>query len=48
MPPLAMGDGFTLSVGSIASESLNAIIETVAVKHEVLHIFSTFHASSII
>ncbi|MCK6511159.1 M28 family peptidase [Myxococcota bacterium] len=35
MPPLAMGQGFTLSVGAIASEKLNALIQQVALEHEI-------------
>ena len=35
MQPLEMGKGFTLSVGSIASEQLNRIIETAAREHEI-------------
>lgn len=35
MQPLEMGKGFTLSVGSIASEQLNRIIATAAREHDI-------------
>lgn len=35
MNPLAMGKGFTLSVGAIASETLNAQIQQVALEHDI-------------
>ena len=34
-PPLEMGEGFTMSVGSIASEYLNQIVETTANDHDI-------------
>ena len=35
MTPLTMGEGFTMSVGAIVSEQLNARIKTAAIKHKV-------------
>ncbi|WP_106477803.1 M20/M25/M40 family metallo-hydrolase [Phytohalomonas tamaricis] len=35
MPPLEMGKGFTMSVGAIASEQLNRIIESAAKEHGI-------------
>ncbi len=35
LPPLEMGKGFTMSVGSIASEQLNRIIETTAHEQDI-------------
>ncbi|MBB3183656.1 endoglucanase [Halomonas fontilapidosi] len=35
MQPLEMGKGFTMSVGAIASEQLNRIIETTAREHDI-------------
>ncbi|MWJ26976.1 M20/M25/M40 family metallo-hydrolase [Halomonas sp. ZH2S] len=35
MQPLEMGKGFTMAVGSIASEQLNRIIETTAKKYDI-------------
>jgi len=35
MQPLEMGKGFTLSVGSVASEQLNRIIESTAKAHDI-------------
>ncbi|GHC37957.1 M20/M25/M40 family metallo-hydrolase [Aidingimonas halophila] len=35
MQPLEMGKGFTMSVGAIASEQLNRLIETTAKEHEI-------------
>jgi len=35
LPPLQMGKGFTLSVGSIASEQLNRLIETTARQQDI-------------
>nr|WP_163502074.1 M20/M25/M40 family metallo-hydrolase [Halomonas socia] len=35
MQPLEMGKGFTMSVGAIASEQLNRIIETAAKEHDI-------------
>jgi len=35
LPPLQMGKGFTMSVGSIASEQLNRIIETTAHEQDI-------------
>ena len=33
--PLEMGEGYTLSVGSIASEYLNSLFESTSLKHEI-------------
>ncbi|MCB9640456.1 MAG: peptidase M42 [Myxococcales bacterium] len=35
MSPLSMGQGFTLSVGAIVSEKLNALIQKVALEHDI-------------
>ncbi|MGM0985244.1 MAG: M20/M25/M40 family metallo-hydrolase [Pseudomonadota bacterium] len=35
MQPLEMGKGFTMSVGAIASEQLNRIVETAAREHDI-------------
>jgi len=35
MTPLTMGEGFTMSVGAIVSEQLNARIKSAAVKHKI-------------
>ncbi|MDN3516853.1 M20/M25/M40 family metallo-hydrolase [Aquisalimonas lutea] len=35
LPPLEMGKGFTMSVGAIASEQLNRVIESTAREHDI-------------